>query len=436
MGTTLKTLRHSAVSTTVSSDFSASTTRKPSQSRLKKAAKVFAGVFIACLTPPDDGVDKSSLKSQHEYHHPSNKSSSASSGVKSDSERKRGAVRSYTPNMELDLGSLKLTIDQIYRATEDFSPSLKLGQGGFGTVYRATLDDGTLVAIKRAKRAEYGDHLGAEFNNEIKTLAQVDHLNLVKFYGFLEDAGERILVVEYVPNGTLREHLDGIRGDALDMSARLEIAIDVAHAITYLHTYTEKPIIHRDIKSSNILLTERRRAKVADFGFARVAPDRDSDVTHISTQVKGTAGYLDPVYLRTLHLTDKSDVYSFGALLIELVTGRRPIEARRSKKERISTTWAMMKFIDGDSLSTIDPRLDVNSANLMALEKILELAFICLAPQRENRPTMQRCAEILWSIRNVYREFLSASETFSLSPTSQRSSSLSELLLAPNATAR
>ncbi|KAK9749425.1 hypothetical protein RND81_02G124600 [Saponaria officinalis] len=360
----------------------------------------------------------------------------SSSGPKSESEKKRGVVRSHTPNVELELGSLKLTIEQIYKATKDFSPSLKLGQGGFGTVYRGTLDDGTLVAIKRAKRDEHGDHLGAEFNNEIKTLAQVDHLNLVKYYGFLEDAGERILVVEYVPNGTLREHLDGTRGDALDMSARLDIAIDVAHAITYLHTYTDKPIIHRDIKSSNILLTERNRAKVADFGFAKVAPDRDSDVTHVSTQVKGTAGYLDPLYLRTFHLTDKSDVYSFGALLVELVTGRRPIEAKRStKQERISTKWAIMKFMDGDSLSTMDPRLEVNSANVVALEKILELALICLAPQRENRPTMQRCAEILWSIRKEYRT-VSASDTFSMSSTSLRSGSLSEQLLEPNTIVR
>lgn len=158
----------------------------------------------------------------------------------------------------------------------------------------------------------------------------------------------------------------GINGNVLNLPKRLDIAIDVAHAITYLHTYTginwgtqvscrfqfkwhlfrecvvfhaDHPIIHRDIKSSNILLTEHLRAKVADFGFARLAADSESGATHVSTQVKGTAGYLDPEYLRTYQLTEKSDVYSFGVLLVELVTGRRPIEPTRELKERITARW-------------------------------------------------------------------------------------------------
>ncbi|KAH9619299.1 hypothetical protein KSS87_009295 [Heliosperma pusillum] len=425
MAVTPETLSRSLVSAAVSTDFSTSTTTQPPRNRLRKAASAVSRAFIGCLTPPDDDVDDGSYrKKQYEYH--SYKSSySGSTGKRNGSEKKRGSVRSYNPNMELDLGNLKLTMAQIYKATRDFSPSLKLGQGGFGAVYRGTLDDGTTVAIKRAKRIDYGNNLGAEFTNEIRTLAQVDHLCLVKLYGFLEDGVERILVVEYVPNGTLRDHLDGVRGDGLETSARLDIAIDVAHAITYLHMYTDKPIIHRDIKSSNILLTERCRAKVADFGFARIAPDRDSDATHVSTQVKGTAGYLDPVYLRTFHLTEKSDVYSFGALLVELVTGRRPIEPRRTSKERITTKWAIMKFMEGDTISTIDPKLEANSANVKILEKILELAFLCVAPQRENRPTMQRCVEILWSIRKDHRE-VPTSDTINSSPSSQRSTSFAD----------
>ncbi|KMT20441.1 hypothetical protein BVRB_1g004350 [Beta vulgaris subsp. vulgaris] len=421
MAITDETLSHSPVSNTLA----VSKSRRRSGNPVKYAAKAVAGVFIDCFTPPEDDDPPKSRKKKSNFQQL--KSTSVSSG-KSGSEKKHGAFPSYIPAVESDLRKGKFTMAQIYKATKNFDPSFRLGQGGFGTVYRGTLDDGTLVAVKRAKRSGYGNHLGAEFRTEIQTLAQVDHLNLVKCYGFLEEKDERLLVVEYVPNGTLREHLDCFRGEALDMAARLDIAIDIAHAITYLHVYTDNPIIHRDIKSSNILLTERCRAKVADFGFARVAADRDSGITHVSTQVKGTAGYLDPEYLQTYQLTEKSDVYSFGVLLVELVTGRRPIENKRMMKERITARWAIMKLTEGDAKSTIDPRVEATTANVIAVEKILELALICLAPQRQNRPTMQRCAEILWSIRKDFRELLAA-DACPFSPSTQRSNSIGRATL-------
>nr|POE69818.1 calmodulin-binding receptor-like cytoplasmic kinase 2 [Quercus suber]POF00431.1 calmodulin-binding receptor-like cytoplasmic kinase 2 [Quercus suber] len=190
-------------------------------------------------------------------------------------------------------------------STRNFSPSFKIGQGGFGEVFRGRLKDGTKVAVKRAKKSVYDKHLEVEFQSEIQALAMVEHLNLVKFYGYLEQGDEKIVVLEYVPNGTLREHLDCIRANILSLAVWLDIGIDVAHAITYLHMYTDHPIIHRDIKSSNILLRENFRAKIADFAFATLAADNDSGV-------KGTAGYLDPEYLRTSQFTEKSDVFSFG----------------------------------------------------------------------------------------------------------------------------
>ncbi|XVF33293.1 hypothetical protein REPUB_Repub17cG0156300 [Reevesia pubescens] len=299
------------------------------------AARSVAGAFVACFTPHETDGSKNFGVSD-EFKAPS----VASETSRTNSER-RGSNQGIYSNStkERGLGNMKFTMDEVFKATRNFSPAFKIGQGGFGTVYKGRLDDGTFVAIKRAKKSVYDKHLGVEFQSEIKTLAQVEHLNLVRFYGFLEHGDERIVVVEYVPNGTLREHLDGAHGKVLDLAARLDIAIDVAHAITYLHMYTDHPIIHRDIKSSNILLTEKFRAKVADFGFARLAADTDSGETHVSTQVKGTAGYLDPEYLRTYQLTEKSDVYSFGVLLVELVTGRRPIEAKRELKERITTKW-------------------------------------------------------------------------------------------------
>ncbi|XP_048446142.1 calmodulin-binding receptor-like cytoplasmic kinase 2 isoform X2 [Pyrus x bretschneideri] len=389
-----------------SSPYSLSSTGQKSSSGrsvVSVAARSVAGAFISCFTPPET---KSSVSfgDSEEFKAPSDAS-------RDGSERRRSSSRgiySYSNNSRhgSEPGILKFTMEEINKATKNFSPSFKIGQGGFGTVYKGRLGDGTLVAIKRAKKSVYDKHLGVEFQSEIQMLAQVEHLNLVKFYGYLEHEDEKIVVVEYVPNGTLRQHLECLYGQILDLAARLDIAIDVAHAVTYLHMYTDHPIIHRDIKSSNILLTENFRAKVADFGFARFAADSDSGATHVSTQVKGTAGYLDPEYLRTYQLTEKSDVFSFGVLLVELVTGRRPIEAKRDIKERITAKWAMKKFTDGDALSILDPRLEQTEANNLAIEKILELALQCLAPRRQNRPSMRRCAEILWSIRKDYKEVL------------------------------
>ncbi|XP_050146755.1 calmodulin-binding receptor-like cytoplasmic kinase 2 isoform X2 [Malus sylvestris] len=353
------------------------------------AARSVAGAFVSCFTPPETKSSVSFAGSE-EFRAPSGKPTKS------------------LYNVSNEPGSVKFTMEEINMATKSFSPSCKIGQGGFGTVYKGRLEDGTFVAIKRAKKSVYDKHLGVEFRSEIQMLAQVEHLSLVKFYGYLEHEDEKIIVVEYVPNGTLRQHLDCLHGEILDLAARLDIAIEVAHAVTYLHMYTDHPIIHRDIKSSNILLTENFRAKVADFGFARLAADSDSGATHVSTQVKGTAGYLDPEYLRTYQLTEKSDVYSFGVLLVELVTGRRPIEPKRETKERITAKWAMKKFTNGDALSILDPRLERTAASNLAIEKILELALQCLAPRRQNRPSMRRCAEILWSIRKDYKEVLAS----------------------------
>ncbi|VVB06793.1 unnamed protein product [Arabis nemorensis] len=358
-------------------------------------ARWISGLFINCFTPPDSVSSKGFDDSEHDIR--SRRSSTGS------------VQRHYHNGNANETENPRFTFDEIYDATKNFSPSFRIGQGGFGTVYKVKLRDGTIVAVKRAKKGTHGDTQGAEFVSEIQTLAQVTHLSLVRYYGFLVHNDEKILIVEYVPNGTLRDHLDCKDGKILDMATRLDIATDVAHAITYLHMYTQPPIIHRDIKASNILLTENFRAKVADFGFARLAPDSESGATHVSTQVKGTAGYLDPEYLTTYQLTVKSDVYSFGVLLVEILTGRRPIELSREQKERVTIRWAIKKFTNGDSISVLDPKLERSPANNLALEKVLEMAFQCLAPHRGSRPSMKKCSEILWGIRKDYRELLNTS---------------------------
>uniref|UniRef100_A0A0D9YHD6 non-specific serine/threonine protein kinase n=1 Tax=Oryza glumipatula TaxID=40148 RepID=A0A0D9YHD6_9ORYZ len=264
------------------------------------------------------------------------------------------------------------------------------------------LRDGSIIAVKRATKNMYDRHLSEEFRSEIQTLSKVEHLNLVKFLGYLEHEDERLILVEYVNNGSLREHLDGLRGEPLEFSQRLNIAIDIVHAVSYLHGYTDHPIIHRDIKSSNILLTDQLRAKVADFGFARLAPD-NTEATHVSTMVKGTAGYVDPEYMRTNQLTDRSDVYSFGVLLVELLTGRRPIERGRGRHQRLTTQWALRKCRDGDAVVAMDARMRRTSAVVAAMEKVTALAAECTAPDRAARPAMRRCAEVLWSIRRDFQ---------------------------------
>ncbi|XP_062198698.1 calmodulin-binding receptor-like cytoplasmic kinase 3 isoform X2 [Phragmites australis] len=297
------------------------------------------------------------------------------------------------------VGSMSLSIQQILRATQNFSPSFKLGEGGFGMVYRAVLPDGNVVAVKRAKKDQFAGPRD-EFSNEVDLLAKIDHRNLVRLLGFTDKGNERIIITEYVPNGTLREHLDGQHGRVLDFNQRLEIAIDVAHALTYLHLYAEKTIIHRDVKSSNILLTDSYRAKVSDFGFARSGPS-DTEKTHISTKVKGTAGYLDPEYLRTYQLTPKSDVFSFGILLVEIISARRPVELKRTPEERITIRWTFKKFNEGNTREILDPLLE-DHVDDEVLEKLLSLAFQCAAPTREDRPTMKEVGEQLWEIRKEY----------------------------------
>ncbi|URE15493.1 STYKc [Musa troglodytarum] len=272
-------------------------------------------------------------------------------------------------------------------------------EGGFGTVYKAELPNRQVIAIKRAKK-EHIAALQAEFRNEVELLTKIEHRNLVRLLGYTHNGNERIIITEYVPNGTLRDHLDGKYGKILDFSQRLEIAIDVAHGLTYLHIYAEKSIIHRDVKSSNILLTEGFRAKVADFGFARTGPT-EADQTHIETKVKGTAGYVDPEYLKTYHLTPKSDVYSFGILLLEIFSARRPVEIKRNIDERITVRWAFSKYNEGNEREILDPQLrEVVEDGV--LTKIFTLAFQCAAPTRRDRPAMREVVEQLWEIRKDY----------------------------------
>ncbi|XP_051226658.1 calmodulin-binding receptor-like cytoplasmic kinase 2 isoform X2 [Lolium perenne] len=363
------------------------------------AATIIAGACANCFAPHRSKIREGHVKPSEDAHDVSTSSISRISSVSSTSTSQH---KSWPD---------QFSFQEICLATSNFSEQNKIGQGNFGTVYKGKLRDGSIIAIKRAKKNMYDRHLSAEFRSEIQTLSKVEHLTLVKFLGHLEHEEERLILLEYVSNGTLREHLDGSRGEPLEFSQRLNIAIDIVHAVAYLHGYTDHPIIHRDIKSSNILLTGQLRAKVSDFGFSRLAPD-DAEATHVSTMVKGTAGYVDPAYLHTNHLTDRSDVYSFGVLLVELITGRRPIERNRGRQQRLTTEWALRKSREGEVVVAMDSRMRRTSAAVAAVERVMALAAVervmalaaeCTAPDRAARPAMRRCAEVLWSVRRDFQ---------------------------------
>ncbi|XP_022755861.1 calmodulin-binding receptor-like cytoplasmic kinase 1 [Durio zibethinus] len=383
------------------------------QNYFKAASRKLAGVFTILLFRKRKKGNTNDNKTNNQVKTLSFSSStdhSTGSDVRSSARLKSFGSYGSSTSASGHIPTPDFSFEDICKATGNFSEGNKIGEGRFGTVYKGRLKDGSLVAVKRTKKDKYEEGLSLQFKNEILALSKIEHRNLVRLFGFMEHRDEQIIVVEYVGNGNLREHLDGVRGNGLEIAERLDIAIDVAHALTYLHTYTDPPIIHRDIKASNILITEKLRAKVADFGFARLALE-DPAATHISTQVKGTAGYVDPEYTRTYQLTEKSDVYSFGVLLVELMTGRYPIESKRPVKERITIRWAMKSLNEGEFVIAMDPRLRRSPASNMVVEKVLKLAHQCLAPVRQSRPSMKNCAEVLWGIRKNFKEKASSSSS-------------------------
>ncbi|CAH8300132.1 unnamed protein product [Eruca vesicaria subsp. sativa] len=290
-------------------------------------------------------------------------------------------------------GAKAFTFEELKKCTENFSESNDVGGGGYGKVYRGILPSGQLIAIKRAQQGSLQG--GLEFKTEIELLSRVHHKNVVRLLGFCFDRSEQMLVYEYIPNGSLRDSLSGKSGIRLDWTRRLRIALGSGKGLAYLHELADPPIIHRDIKSNNILLDENLTAKVADFGLSKIVGDPEK--THVTTQVKGTMGYLDPEYYMTNQLTEKSDVYGFGVVMLELLTGRSPIERGKYVVREVKTKMNKSRSLY-DLQELLDTTIIASSSNLKGFEKYVDLALRCVEEEGVNRPSM---GEVVKEIENI-----------------------------------
>ncbi|KAM0038685.1 putative protein kinase RLK-Pelle-WAK family [Helianthus debilis subsp. tardiflorus] len=290
--------------------------------------------------------------------------------------------------------TILFTSHELEKATDNFNENRILGRGGQGTVYKGMLVDGRIVAIKKSKVVDESQL--EKFINEVVILSQVNHRNVVKLFGCCLETDVPLLVSEFIPNGTLYYRLHkGIYGFPISLNMRLQIATEVSGALAYLHSVTSIPIYHRDIKTTNILLDEKYRAKVSDFGTSRFV---SVEQTHLTTLVKGTFSYLDPEYFQSSQFTEKSDVYSFGVVLVELLTGERPISQTKFGEHRSLATHFMLAMEEERAMSIFDATV-IKEGTRNELLVVANLAMRCLNLNGRYRPTMKEVATEVETIR-------------------------------------
>uniref|UniRef100_A0A7N0ZRQ7 Protein kinase domain-containing protein n=1 Tax=Kalanchoe fedtschenkoi TaxID=63787 RepID=A0A7N0ZRQ7_KALFE len=281
----------------------------------------------------------------------------------------------------------KFSYKETKSATDNFTTVI--GQGGFGIVFKAQFKDGLVVAVKRMNKIS--EQAEDEFCREIELFARLHHRHLVALRGYCMEKHERFLMYEFMANGSLKDHLHAADRSPLSWQTRIQIAIDVANALEYLHFYCDPPLCHRDIKSSNILLDEHFVAKVADFGLAHASKDGSICFEPVNTEIRGTPGYMDPEYMITQELTEKSDVYSYGVLILEIITGRKAIQDNKNLVE-----WAQ-PFMSSDSTihELVDPNMG-SSFDFEQLQAVVAIVKWCTQKEGAERPSIKQVLRLLY----------------------------------------
>ncbi|XP_027350884.1 receptor protein kinase TMK1-like [Abrus precatorius] len=314
----------------------------------------------------------------------------------------------------IEAGNLKISVQVLRNVTKNFAPENELGRGGFGVVYKGELDDGTKIAVKRMEAGVISSKALDEFQAEIAVLSKVRHRHLVSLLGYSIEGSERILVYEYMPQGALSKHLfhwKSLELEPLSWKRRLNIALDVARGMEYLHTLAHQSFIHRDLKSSNILLADDFRAKVSDFGLVKLAPEGEKSVV---TRLAGTFGYLAPEYAVTGKITTKADVFSFGVVLMELLTGLMALDEDRPEESQYLAAWFWHIKSDKKKLmAAIDPVLDVKEETFESISIIAELAGHCTAREPNQRPDMGHAVNVLAPLVEKWKPFDDDPEEYS-----------------------
>ncbi|KAJ8470268.1 hypothetical protein OPV22_024611 [Ensete ventricosum] len=295
------------------------------------------------------------------------------------------------------------TIAELRAVTRNFSMTNVIGSGGFGTVYKGYIDDKLRPGLKAQQVAVKsldleGQQGHREWLAEVIFLGQLQHPHLVKLIGYCCEDEHRMLVYEFVPRGSLENHLFKRLLASLPWSTRLKITVGAAKGLAFLHE-AEKPVIYRDFKASNILIDTDYTAKLSDFGLAKDGPQGDN--THVTTRVMGTHGYAAPEYVLTGHLTAKSDVYSFGVVLLELLAGRRCVDKSRPTRQKNLVDWARPYLTNADKLRRVmDPGLD-GLYSTKGAQKAAAIAYKCLSHNPKSRPEMRTVVEMLEPLLNL-----------------------------------
>ncbi|CAN6908677.1 unnamed protein product [Brassica oleracea] len=339
--------------------------------------------WICCTCQIQDSSEEEHLKSSQQQSDANHKVPKPAAVAKHEAE-----VQKEEP---LPVEVPPLSSDEVKEKTENFGSKALIGEGSYGRVYYATLNDGLAVALKKLDVSPEAES-DTEFLSQVSMVSRLKHENLVQLLGFCVDGNLRVLAYEFATMGSLHDILHGRKGvqgaqpgPTLDWTTRVRIAVEAARGLEYLHEKSQPPVIHRDIRSSNVLLFEDYKAKIADFNLSNQAPDNAARLH--STRVLGTFGYHAPEYAMTGQLTQKSDVYSFGVVLLELLTGRKPVDHTMPRGQQSLVTWATPRLSEDKVKQCIDPKLKADYPP-KAVAKLAAVAALCVQYESEFRPNM------------------------------------------------